>query len=98
LLKGNSTWGASVVEGAKAFINAGPFKVHVWVDHSPDGIRQMAVTLPVPRASDTGATVTVTMAFSAPGTPVSIQPPSASTVATYAQFEQAAKAVQSPTT
>ena len=89
---------ASVAEGAKAFINAGPFKVDVWVDHSPDGIRQMAVTLPVPGASDTGATVTVTMAFSALGTPVSIQPPSASTVATYAQFERAAKAVQSPTT
>jgi hypothetical protein len=42
------------------------------------------------------AAVTATIRFIDFGTPVSIAPPPVSTVATLGQFEQAAKAVQSP--
>jgi hypothetical protein len=85
---------ASIVKGAEAFISAGPFKMKVWVDQSSEMIRQMAVAIPVP--GDSGAAVTVTMGLADFGTPVSIVPPPVSTVATYAQYEQATKAVQSP--
>ncbi len=85
---------ASVVKGAKALLSAGPIKMKVWVTQSADVIRQMAIGVPVPGTS--GATVTVTMGFSDFGAPVSISPPPASSVATYGQFEQAAKTAQSP--
>jgi hypothetical protein len=85
---------ASVAKGAKALISAGPVKTKVWVNQPSHVIRQLAVGVPVP--GTTGATVTVTMDFSDFGAPVSISPPPASTVATYGQFEQAAKAAQSP--
>ena len=84
---------ASIVKGAKALISAGPVQMKVWVNQSSDVIRQLTMGLPV--SGEKGATVTVTMDFSDYGAPVSISPPPASTVATYGQFEQAAKAAQS---
>jgi len=85
---------SSVVQGAKALLSNGPMTWKVWVDRSTDTLRQFAVTMPFPASTAPGASLTVTMGFTDYGAPVSIESPSPSDVASYAQFEQAAKQAQ----
>lgn len=81
----------SVVEATKALLSGGPPTLKVWVQQSNDSLRQVAVTMPFPASTFPGASLTVTMGLTDYGAPVSIEAPPASVVASYAQFEQAAK-------
>ena len=68
------------------------------MNQSSDAVSQMAVTFPVPGSTTPGAAITVTLGFGDFGAQTSIDLPSAGSVATFSQFEQAAKAAQTSST
>jgi hypothetical protein len=80
---------ASLKTDALQFLKNGPPTYNVWVD-SHDLMRRLTMVFPV-RASGTTKHEIVRMDFSDFGAPISIAAPSASSVASYAQFQAAAQ-------
>jgi hypothetical protein len=80
---------ASLKTGALQFLKNGPPTYSVWVD-SDHLMRRLTMTFPVPDAGTTEHEI-VTMDFSNFGAPISIAAPSASSVASYAQFQAVAQ-------